>query len=105
MRSDLELRHHGVILADPRVLTVELVSRGRKDISSDAYNNDQPLEIDVGSRIVEILQVTSEPGTLPTPQVTIGGTSLRIGPSLISKRHEITINVLADGGEPIPGMS
>ncbi len=89
MRSDLELRHHGTLLADPRVLTIELVSRGRKDIPSDAFNDRQPLQLDVGAPIVEVLQVTSKPDAL-----------LKIGPGLIGKRHEITITVLTDGEEP-----
>lgn len=100
MRSDLELRRRGEVLADPRVLTIELVSRGRRDIPSDAYNDHEPLRLDVGSRIVEILQVTSRPETLPIPQIIVDGASLNIGPSLIGKRHEITINVLVDGGKP-----
>ena len=97
MRSDLELRHRGTPLADPYVLTIELASRGRKDIPSDAFNDHQPLELDVGSRIVETLQVISEPTTLPQPQVTAEGTRLRIGPGLLGRRHEITINVLTNG--------
>jgi len=100
MQSDLELRHRGIALADPRVLTIELVSRGRKDIPSEAYNDRQPLHLDVGARIVEILQVTSEPETLPAPQITTDGTLLRIGPSLIGRRHQITINVPTDSGTP-----
>src|SRR5713101_4736271 len=100
MRSDLELRHHGTLLADPRVLTIELVSRGRKDIPSDAFNDRQPLQLDVGAPIVEVLQVTSKPDALPTPDITPDGTLLKIGPSLIGKRHEITITVLTDGEEP-----
>jgi hypothetical protein len=100
MRGDLELRHHGTALANPRVVTVELVSRGRKDIPSEAYDDRQPLVLDVGGRIVEVLQVTSKPGILPSPQITPDGTSLKIGPSLIGRRQEITINVLTDGGEP-----
>ncbi len=99
VRSDLELRHRGTVLTDPRVLTVELVSRGRKDIPNDAYNDREPLQLDVGARIVEILQVTSRPGTLPVPQVTVDGTSMKVGPSLIGKRHAISINVLTDGEE------
>jgi hypothetical protein len=114
MRSDLELRHRGrpvvsevgdhadawQVLADPRVLTLELVSRGRKDIPSDAYDDHQPLQLDVGARIVEVLQATSKPTSLLAPQLAADGTSLKIGPSLIGKRHEITITVLTDGGEP-----
>ncbi len=37
---------------------------------------------------------------MPAPQITADGTSLRIGPGLIGRRHEITITVLTDGGEP-----
>jgi hypothetical protein len=83
------------------VLTLEIVSRGRKDIPSDAFDDYQPLQLDVGERIVEVLQVTSEPATQPAPQITANGTSLHIGPSLIGKRHEITIAVLTDGGCPL----
>jgi len=55
IRSDLELRHRGTpadrkrgehadaaawqVLADPRVLTLELVSRSRQDIPSEAYDD------------------------------------------------------------------
>src|ERR1019366_8824739 len=100
MRGDLELYHRGTALADPRVVTVELVSRGRKDIPSEAYDDRQPLVLDAGARIVEVLQVTSGPGILPAPRITIDGTTLKVGPSLIGRRQEITINVLTDGGEP-----
>src|SRR6266496_1378600 len=118
VRSALELRHRGTpadgqagdhadtgagawqVLADPRVLTLELVSRGRKDIPSEAYDDHQPLLLNVGARIVEVLQATSRPAAQPAPRITAAGTSLRIGPSLIGSRHEITITVLTDGGEP-----
>jgi hypothetical protein len=116
MRSNLELRHRRAsadseagdhadsdvwqILAHPHVLTLGLVSRGRKDIPSDAYNDHEPLRLDVGARIVEVLQTTSKPETLAAPQITADGTSLEIGPGLIGKRHEITVTVLTDGGKP-----
>src|SRR5580658_10237915 len=57
MRSDLELRRRQKpagdrpgapdgpdswqVLADPRVLTIDLTSRGRRDIPSDAFNDRQ----------------------------------------------------------------
>src|ERR1022692_3927140 len=74
MRSDLQLLHRGTPLADPHVLTVELISRGRKDIPNGAYDGGQPLQLDVGSRIIEILQITSEPETLVAPQVAASET-------------------------------
>src|ERR1019366_7292766 len=100
IRGGLELRHRGAGLADPRVVTVELVSRGRKDIPSEAYDDRQPLVLDVGARIVEVLQVTSGPGILPVPRITPDGAALKIGPGLIGRRQEITINILTDGGQP-----
>jgi hypothetical protein len=100
MRSDLELRRRGTPLADPRVLTIELVSHGLKDIPIDAYKDRQPLQLDVGAHIVEVLQVASSPDALAAPNIRVDGTSLKIGPSLIGKRHEITITVLTDGEEP-----
>ena len=99
-RGDLELRHRGKVLDDPRALTIELISRGRKDISNDAYNDDRPIRLDVGAPIVDLLQVASKPEGLPKPKVAIDGTAVNIGPSLISKHHVITITVLTDGGKP-----
>lgn len=55
-RGDLELRHRDKLLADPRALTIELVSCGRRDIPNDAYNDSQPLCLDVGAPMVEIIQ-------------------------------------------------
>ena len=100
IRGDLELRHRGKLLSDPRAVTITIVSRGRKDIANDAYNDGQPLRLDVGAPVVELLQVISEPATLPPPAVAADGTSVNIGPSLIGRRHEITITVLTDGGRP-----
>lgn len=98
--GDVELLYHGTCLTDPRALTIELISRGRKDIPSDAYNDGQPLQLDVGTHVVEVIQVASEPETLPPPRVSADETSLMIGPSLIGRRHRITLTVLTDGGPP-----
>ena len=98
--GDVELLYRGARLTDARALTIELISRGRKDIPSDAYNDGQPLQLEVGARIIEVLQVNSEPETLPRPQVRADGTSLLIGPSLIGRRHRITLTVLTEGGPP-----
>lgn len=98
--GDIELLYHGTRLTDPRALTIELISRGRKDIPSDAYDGGQPLHLDVGASVVEVLQVSSEPDSLPLPHVSADKTSLKIGPSLIGRRHRITLTVLTDGGSP-----
>lgn len=80
-----------------RELVLKLAGRCRKDIPSDAYDDRQPLTLDVDTPIVEILGVTSVPKTVPIPQIAADGTSLKIGPSLIGKRQDITIRILIDG--------
>jgi hypothetical protein len=100
VRGDLELHHRDTVLTAPHVLEIRLVSRGRKDIPSSAYDSGKPLRLDVGARIVEVLQTTSDPPSIPAPSVTVDGTSLMIGPGLISKRQKITFTVLTDGERP-----
>jgi len=100
VRGDLELRHRGKVLTAPGVVEVWLVSRGRKDIPSSAYDSRKPLRLDVGAGIVEVLHVTSDPPSIPKPKVTVEDTSLAIGPSLIGKRQKITFTLLTDGGRP-----
>ena len=95
--SDLELRRHGKVLAQPHVLEVQLISRGRKDIPSNAFDKGNPIRFDVGANIVELLEVTSEPKFIKSPKVTIVGTALNIGPNLIGKRQKIAVTLLADG--------
>jgi hypothetical protein len=100
MRDELELRLNGQLLSDPSVLTLQLLSRGRRAIPSEAYNDRQPLLLDVGADIIRVLQANTDPDTASIPLITIDGTVLKIGPSLIDKRQEITITILTDGGRP-----
>lgn len=100
MREELELRHNGIPLRDPHLLEVHLASRSRRDISSDDFDSHEPLRLDVGANIVDILRTSSTPATPPAPDITHDTTALKIGPSLIGKRQRITITVLADGRDP-----
>jgi hypothetical protein len=43
------------------VLTMGLISRGRRDIPSDAFDDRRPLQLDTRVRVAEILRVDSEP--------------------------------------------
>jgi len=81
----------------PYELDIKLAGRGRKDIPSDAFDDRNPLTLDVGTRIVKIIGATSVPKTTPTPPIAAAGTSLKIGPGLIGKRQKITIRIRIDG--------
>lgn len=100
VRSDLELFHRGKQLADPYIVELQITGRGRKDIPSSAFDGGAPIRLDVSTQVVEILQVISEPESLPVPKVEASKSEIRIGPSFIGKRQTVSITVLTDGHEP-----
>lgn len=100
MRSDLELFHNGILLEDPRVVTIELVSRSRGDIANKEYNDGQPLILNINAKIVKVLGEPSGRGPGSILAVNPDNKVLKIGPSLIHGRDQVTITVLTDGDEP-----
>src|SRR5260370_29543303 len=84
---DIEVRRAGKVLANPHVVTVRLVSRGRRDIPRGALDGGEPLRLDVGAAIVEWLEVTTWPSDRPDPVWEMDGSSLRLGPRPIGERQ------------------
>lgn len=101
-RRDLKVLYLDEELAEPRVLEVRLASRGRRDIRSEDFDQERPLVLDVGIRIVALLAITN-PGrrSVSPPPVGFEGTSLRITPFLIPRRLIVSFTVLADGASPL----
>jgi hypothetical protein len=97
VRGELELRHRGVPLQKTHVVELKLVNRGRRDIPSSDFDNGTPITLDTSARIIELLQTTSEPSTIPAPAVVVDGSALKIGPGLIGRGQRITYTVLVDG--------
>ncbi len=98
--ADLEVRHDGRQLADPCLLEVTLIARGRRDIPSSAFDQGRPLVFDLGAEIVKVLQVRCSPASSLVPPVTNEGSDLRVGPELVGSRQITTISVLLDGDRP-----
>jgi hypothetical protein len=97
VRTDLRVLHGDKELADPHLLAIRLVSRGRRDIPSSSFDQDRPLLIDVGIPIIAVLETTFAPSEAPFPKVVAVGSELRIGPDLIRKRQAMDFLVLANG--------
>jgi hypothetical protein len=99
---DIEVRRAGNVLANPHVVSVQLTSRGRRDIAREAFDGEKPLCLDVGVPIVECLKVTTSPPDRLEPSWNIDGSRLLIGPnvSLISRRQTIDVSLLVDGESP-----
>jgi hypothetical protein len=99
MKNALEVRHQGRTLSQPHVVTVMVVSRGRKDISSDSFDGEKPIVANLGVPIIQQLQfdAVAKSRGVPVPKVVIDGTQVLIGPSMLAKRHTLTITALVEG--------
>lgn len=95
-RANLHVRYGNDDLADPHVSEVVLIYRGRRDIRAASFEEGQPFCIDLGVRIIDLLEKIFEQEA-PTPKVELQGTKLKIGPSLLRKRKGMTLIVLTDG--------
>jgi hypothetical protein len=97
VRSELELLYGGTKIGNPHVVEIQLVSRGRKDIPSSAYDRGEPVRLSINVPILKVLDQMSQPSSLPPPRLTVEGGTLKIGPDLIGRRQRIKITLMADG--------
>lgn len=99
VRDDLELRHRGVRLEQPHLVEVVLAGSGRRDIPGTSFDNGDPIRLDLGVPIVELLQITADDSAsaTPTPPVHAVGTALLVGPALIGRRQHLTLTALVQG--------
>jgi hypothetical protein len=99
MKNELEVRHEGRPLSQPYIVTVMVVSKGRKDISSASFDGGQPIVVNLGVPIIQELRFDAAPESrgVPVPKVVIDGTRVLVGPSMLAKRHTLTITALVEG--------
>jgi hypothetical protein len=95
--GQIEVLHEGQRLAEPRVVTVRFVSRGRRDIGSTDFDGGRPLVINLGVPIVKRLTIETVPN-MPEAAFAVDGTRLLVGPCVVRKRQVMTITFLVDGG-------
>jgi hypothetical protein len=97
IRAELELLYDGTKIGDPHVVEIQLVSRGRKDIPSSAYDRGEPVRLTINVPVLKVLDQISEPSSLSPPRLAVEGNTLKIGPDLIGRRQRIKITLLTDG--------
>jgi hypothetical protein len=76
-------------------VNIYLSSRGRRDITREAFGKKQPIEFDIGAPIRE-LTVVSSPAARPIVEHHAEGTRLLVGPGLIGRRQDLRFTVIAD---------
>jgi hypothetical protein len=86
-------------LSQPYIVTVMVVSKGRKDISSASFDGGQPIVANLGVPIIQELRfdAATKSRGVPVPKVVIDGTRVLVGPSMLAKRHTLTFTALVEG--------
>ena len=99
----LEVRNEGHVLTDPHLVTVEVVSRGRRDIPESSF--DGPIELDFGTEIVALIECVSvaKPETVPAPRAATTATALHVGPAVLARDHRVSYRVLVNGNARVVG--
>lgn len=101
--NKLQLRYKQAEVAQPHLLSVQLISRGRKDIPSTSFDGHKPLSLNLGVPIIDIIRIEQiiRGRDLPQPKISFDRNILEIGPTLFGKRQVIIITLLLDG-RPVP---
>jgi hypothetical protein len=91
-RQDLKVIYRGDHVPNPRIVTIRLAARGRKDIRSNEFDQGKPLIFDLGVPIINVVSSSAEAQEVTNAH----GTTIEFGPSLIRKRRVLLFNVLVD---------
>jgi len=97
VRADLELRHRGEVLKEPFLASVLLACQGNTDIASGDFDQQEPIQLDLGVDIIAILGTATRPEGLRAPTVRVDGTALMVGPSFFARQQTLLLTVLVDG--------
>ena len=104
LTRELKITYGDDQLESPYSVNIQIISRGRLDIPRSAFDGEQPLQLDVGAVIVEVLNVATSPNR-PIPPVRIDDSRLFVGPALIGRREKIEISLLVDGDPQLKPLS
>lgn len=74
---------------------IYLSSRGRRDITRDAFDEGKPVELDIGVPIQRLVQTWNSRGDVRIVNAGVKGTCLLVGPGLINRRQDLRFTVIA----------
>ena len=100
LSEELKVTYGTRQLVKPRIVTVQLVSRGRRDIAREAFDEGKPVCLDLSTPIVQCVKVATSPSDRPDPSYALDGSKLLIGPSHFGKRQTTVFSLLLDGKTP-----
>ena len=93
----LQVLRGGEKLDDPHLVEVTLQSSGRQAITRDLFDEGRPIVLRLGTRVVDLLKVVSQPIEQKVPDYRLSNSAIEIGPGALAARQSITFSVLVDG--------
>ena len=93
----LQVLRGGEKLDDPHLVEVTLQSSGRQAITRDLFDEGRPIVLRLGTRVVDLLKVVSQPIEQKVPDYRLSNSAIEIGPGVLAARQSITFSVLVDG--------
>ncbi|MGW8887598.1 hypothetical protein [Streptomyces sp. NPDC055749] len=98
--STLSVLHAATPVSDPRLVDLQVKNNGRRDIEPAWFSHDtDALIFDLGTSIVDLVDVSTVPSSTITPAVSYAGSKVHLHRSLIAKDQRIKIVALVDGPE------
>jgi len=97
LSEKLNLQYERTQLSAPHTVTVVIESDGRNSVQRDDFDNGEPLVLQLGADILEVIRASSSPAHYRVPLAVIEGQSLHIGPSRIGRQQTIFYTLIIDG--------
>lgn len=91
--SRLRVIYGNYHVPNPRIVTIRLTARGRKDICSSDFSQDKPLTFDLGRPVINVF-VSDDTAQEVT---TAHANTVEFGPTLIRKGQNFWFTILVDG--------
>lgn len=98
--STLSVLHAATPVGEPRLVDLQVKNNGRRDIEPAWFSHDtDALIFDLGTPIVDLVDVSTVPSSTITPGVSYTGSKVHLHKSLVAKDQRIKIVALVDGPE------
>lgn len=93
--SKFNLTYDGIALKNPQVCAATLINRGNSDIPREAFDGAQPIILDFGGEVRDLLAPAEDDGSI-TPECRISGTTVEVLPQLLRSKQPYVVRALVE---------
>jgi hypothetical protein len=96
--TGVEVTRSGQKLVDPHIVSVTVNNAGRHAVTSDHFDQDRPVVIDLGVPVIEVIKSCygGKSGFVDV-RCSVNGTRVALGPDLLPRKSELVVQVLTSG--------